>query len=226
MDKKMRMSPMRRATLHKLAVSGAIGAGGFAGLMRTALAVDPRQGIRQMKGNVTIDGKPAEHGQTIRPGQKVATGTDGEVVFVIGKDAFLQRANSEFIIERGTGVAVLRYITGKVLSVFGKGRKMLETPTATIGIRGTGCYIEAEQARTYFCLCYGVADIVPNSDPQQHETLHTKHHDYPVYIDNGPMPTMMVKAKVINHIDDELIMLEALVGRKPPFYGKNDKDDY
>jgi hypothetical protein len=28
---------------------------------------------------------------------------------------------------------------------------------------------------------------------------------------------MMQKAESINHTDDELVMLEALVGRKPPF---------
>jgi len=28
-----------------------------------------------------------------------------------------------------------------------------------IGIRGTGAYIEAEPTRTYFCLCYGTADV-------------------------------------------------------------------
>jgi hypothetical protein len=31
------------------------------------------------------------------------------------------------------------------------------------------------------------------------------------------MPSMMVTAPVINHTDAELVMLEALVGRKPPF---------
>jgi hypothetical protein len=34
------------------------------------------------------------------------------------------------------------------------------------------------------------------------------------------MPKMMVPAGVINHSDDELKLLEALVGRWPPFYGQ------
>jgi len=29
---------------------------------------------------------------------------------------------------------------------------------------------------------------------------------------------MLMGAPVINHTDDELIMLEGLVGRRPPFY--------
>jgi hypothetical protein len=51
----------------------------------------------------------------------------------------------------------------------------------------------------------------------------TTHHDHPLYIhDNMKMPTMMVSAPVINHTDAELVMLENLVGRWPPFYGKVD----
>jgi len=34
------------------------------------------------------------------------------------------------------------------------------------------------------------------------------------------MAKMMVPAGVINHTDAELEMLEALVGRTPPFYGR------
>lgn len=210
----------RRALLRRLAASGAIGTGGMAALLQSALAASPRQGFRKISGTVTVDGKPAEQGQVIRPGQRVETGPDSEAVYVIGKDAFLQHENSAFEIDRRPAVVILRYITGKVLSVFGKGRKRLETPTATIGIRGTGCYIEAEAERTYFCLCYGEAVVEPHADHAQRETVRTKHHEYPLYIGAAPGSVMMSKAKVINHTDDELIMLEELVDRLPPFYGK------
>ncbi|HYD78242.1 MAG TPA: hypothetical protein VEC06_00400 [Paucimonas sp.] len=216
----------RRESLRKLAVAGAVGAGAYAGLIRAALAANPRQGIRELQGAVEIDGQPARLGQKVLPGQSVTTGPDGRAVFVIGKDAFLQHADSEFRIEHGAATAVLRYVTGRILSVFGKGRKRLETPTATIGIRGTGCYIEAAQEQTYFCLCYGEADVTPNGDPAQRETVRTQHHDYPLTIDAGPGPTMMAKAAVVNHTDDELTMLEALTGRKPPFHGKDYRYDY
>lgn len=226
MNKKIRMSSGRRTALKTLAMTTAIGAGGFAGLIRAALAANPQQGIREMKGRVTIDGKPAESGQKILPGQKITTGEDGEVIFVVGKDAFLQRANSEFTFEHSAGVVVLRYITGKVLSVFGKGRKTLTTPTAAIGIRGTACYIEAGQESVYFCLCYGTAIVAPNGDPVQRTTIRTKHHDHPIIIGAAAGSTMMANTQVINHTDAELILLESLVGRKPPFYGKSYKDDY
>ncbi|MBI1891741.1 MAG: hypothetical protein HYS18_13920 [Burkholderiales bacterium] len=198
-----------------------LGAGGVLGTIQAALADEVKKGITHMKGRVTVDGKPAALGQLIRAGQTVATGPDSEVVFVLGPDAFMLREKSELAIEGKIVVSALRFITGKVLSVFGKGAKQLRTPTATIGIRGTACYIEAEAGSTYFCLCYGEAELIPSADPTAREIIRTQHHERPLAISNKSGGAMMAKAPVINHTDAELIMLESLVGRKPPFYGKS-----
>ena len=113
-------------------------------------------------------------------------------------------------------------VTGKLLSVFGRGPRRIATSTATIGIRGTGIYIEAEAERTYVCTCYGVVDLQASNMPAAKETVRTIHHDAPRYIyAHGEMPIQMIQtAPVMNHSDAELIMLEALVGREPPFVGK------
>ena len=126
----------------------------------------------------------------------------------------------------------MRVVTGRILSVFGKGERQVKFSTAVIGIRGTACYIEEkvgtggtadDKAPTYFCLCYGTAQITPTAAPDQQETIQTTHHDHPLYIsDDMQMPSTMVSAAVINHTDAELILLENLVGRLPPFYGKTD----
>ncbi|WP_211097411.1 hypothetical protein [Herbaspirillum sp. ST 5-3] len=220
MSKERQTSALRRAMLRRLALAGAAGSGMLA-LLREAIASGPEGGMRNIKGEVHVDGKPATLGQTILPGQTVTTGAGGEAVFVIGKDAFLQREDSSFRIEREAGVVVLRYLSGKILSVFGKGRKKLITPTATIGIRGTACYIEAEEARTYFCLCYGHAVLTPFADIARPRVLRTSHHERPLYI--GMEKSAITRAHVVNHRDAELIMLEALVGRRPPFYGKPER---
>ncbi|HYD59896.1 MAG TPA: hypothetical protein VEC35_06060 [Noviherbaspirillum sp.] len=215
----------RRAVLRRLAVAGTLGAGGLAGLLRAAIAAghgNAQGGMRSIKGTVTIDGQPAVIGQQVLPGQKVVTGPGSEAIYVIGKDAFLQHENSEFGIDRAAGVAVLRYITGKVLSVFGKGKKRLDTPTATIGIRGTGCFIDAGQDSTYFCLCYGGAVVRPKDNPRARKWIRTRHHESPYYIDSGKSGPAFRPAHVDNHTDDELVMLEKLVGRLPPFHGKTD----
>jgi len=209
----------RRQTLKRLAVAGVLAGSSLSGLIREALAngttpVTP--GVLKVTGNVTINGKIARLGMAVGTGDTLVTGANSEIIYVIGQDAFLQRENSTVSFS-GTAVEVMRVLTGKILSVFGKGHKTLETATATIGIRGTGCYIESEARRVYFCLCYGVAELAPSADPTHIEHIETKHHDHPVYINDDSSMPMMVDASVINHSDAELELLESLVGRRPPF---------
>lgn len=220
MKKSELLNRMRRATLVRLAATGLLGSGGMSIALR-ALAADGRQGFVSVKGQVTLDGKSVVVGDIVRVGQKVVTGPASEAVLVHQQNAFLLRENTQFMIDESALTPVLRYISGKVLSVFGKGEKKLRTPTAAIGIRGTGCYIEAEASRTYFCLCYGEAELSPLADPEHKEVIKTMHHEHPLYIGDKEASVMMVKAPVKNHSDAELIMLEGLFGRKPPFYGLN-----
>jgi len=209
----------RRQTLKRLAVAGVLAGSSLSGLIREALAngttpVTP--GVLKVTGNVTINGKIARLGMAVGTGDTLVTGANSEIIYVIGQDAFLQRENSTVSFS-SAAADVMRVLTGKILSVFGKGHKRLETATATIGIRGTGCYIESEARRVYFCLCYGVAELAPSADPTHIEHIETKHHDHPVYINDDSSMPMMVDASVINHSDAELELLESLVGRRPPF---------
>lgn len=190
--------------------------------LRAALAAGTLPpGVAQIKGDVRINGKPAERGQRVAQGDVIATGRNGELVFVAERDAFLVRADSR--IEFGSAAArgavtVLRVLTGAMLSVFESGaRREIRTTTATIGIRGTGIYVETSAQRTYACTCYGEAVLTPVDDPAAAETVRTKRHDQPRYIYGKGMPQMMEAAPVVNHTDAELQMLESLVGRKVPF---------
>jgi len=161
----------------------------------------------------------------VKPGDVVVTGRDAELVMVVGRDAFLVRANSrvEFSGDAARlAVAALRVVTGAVLSVFEPGaRKRIQTATASIGIRGTGVYVEVDEMRTYVCTCYGEAELTPVGDPKAGETVRTTHHDQPRYIYPRGMPRMIEHAPVINHTDAELVLLESLVGRKVPFDPKS-----
>jgi hypothetical protein len=209
----------RRAWLRRALLGGAI----MPVLLRDALAARTLpSGMVMIKGEVTVNGNAARTGTLVKPGDSVVTAAGGLAVFVVGKDAFLLRENSE-LLTAGSRVLIasLRLVTGKLLSVFGRGRCDITTPTATIGIRGTGIYIEVEAERTYVCTCYGVVDLQASNMPEARETVHTTHHDAPRYIyAHGDMPIKMIEAApVINHSDAELIMLEALVGREPPFVG-------
>lgn len=219
MTQKQTSNQGRRAALIKLAGAGAVGVGGYLGLLQAALAADPTQGIRQLKGDVTIDGRPATLGQVIMPGQTVRTGAKSQAVYVVGNDAFLQREDSALQFEDNALVITLRYLNGKILSVFGKQNKQLITPTATIGIRGTACYIEAASQETYLCLCYGEVIVRANHQKTKPITFRTDHHERPLFIGNQKGQAAIRKAPMRNHTDAELILLEELVGRLPPFYG-------
>jgi hypothetical protein len=191
-------------------------------LLRRALAAGSvEKGVARVKGDARINGTPAKQGMDVKAGDVVTTGADGEIVFVIGGDAFLLRANSRVEVQGQKGSLIaegLRIFTGAVLSVFRPGqRKTVQTTAATIGIRGTGLYVEAEAKRTYVCLCYGEAEIVPVDEPAARETVRTRHHEAPRYVMAKGSPRMIMGAPVINHTDAELTLLESLVGRKPPF---------
>jgi hypothetical protein len=179
------------------------------------------KGIHRIRGDVRVNGAPAREGQDVRAGDVVTTGGASEAVFVAGKDAFLVREHTRLEVEGAAGsllLSGLRIVSGAVLSVFSPGEaKAVRTPTATIGIRGTGAYVEALADRSYVCICYGEADIASSMDPSARETIRTSHHEQPRYVMGMGAPQMLMGAPVINHTDVELGFLEGLVGRRPPF---------
>jgi len=213
-------SARRRWLLRTVA---ALGVASVPMAIRQALArgVNPAApGIYDMDGDVRVNGTLVRPGFLIRPGDVIETGPNSRAVFIVGKDAFLLRANSRLVTAgREMFIDAFRILTGKLLSVLGPGARRIVTRTATIGIRGTGIYVEAERDRTYVCTCYGTAELDSVFKPEERETVTTTHHDQPRYIYGESMPgiKMIEGAPVVNHTDDELVMLEALVGRTPPF---------
>lgn len=184
-------------------------------LVRDALAQGKvKSGVHTVRGEASINGQPAKPGMAVNAGDKVATGKDAQIVFVVDRDAMLARQNSSVEVAKGG----LRVVSGAVLSVFAPNQKKeLRTATATIGIRGTAVYLEASEDRSYVCTCYGEAVLEPTGDPQARETVRTKHHEQPRYVMAKGAPKMIAPAPMQNHTDAELEMLEALTGRKPPF---------
>src|ERR1043166_9246309 len=187
--------------------------------------------IYRGQGGVKIDDKPAPLDTRVSSGSTIETGKDSEIVYVQGTNSYIQRANSRVVLERAPQAdsivsSGLRIVTGALLSVFQRGTPMqLKTKTATVGIRGTGVYLEADPEQTYFCTCYGVADVVANDDPESRDQVAAQHHDKPLYILTGQSKGKNIRrAGFLNHTDQELMLIETLVGRKPPFVFP--KDDY
>ena len=145
-------------------------------------------------------------------------------MFVDAKDAFLLRSDTKIKIQHHRNkkrIIGFEVIKGGVLSVFSKKKRKIRTPSALIGIRGTGVYIEVDDEKSYICTCYGKAILQRKDNLDVKEVVKTSHHDEPRYIYIGK--NIIDKAPVINHTDLELIMLEEQVLRKPPFVGKDGK---
>lgn len=226
----------RRDFLIKALSSGlfATGAYGFS-LPAIAMGQIPRElipgkSVYKLSGTVTVDNKPATIDTKITAQSAVETGSNSHIIFAVGKDAFVLRSNSKMQMSGNEFIlSGLRLITGKLLSVFGERKKSehlrMKTAVATIGIRGTGAYLESEPDQTYICTCYGTADLASNADKQSKETVVTKHHDAPRYIlADAPAGKSIRQAPVINHTDEELELIESLVGRSVPFAFTGDYD--
>lgn len=144
---------------------------------------------------------------------------------IVERDAFLIRANTQVEFhppEEKAPAGVMRVLSGRILSAFTPNRgKELRTTTATIGIRGTGAYLEVSPDVSYVCTCFGEAQLSATSDATQTELVRTTYHDSPryVYAATPAQGPLIVPAPMINHRDAELIYLEELVGRKAPFTG-------
>lgn len=176
--------------------------------------------LHEIDGEVTINGRLASRANEIRALDVIRTGSSGRLVLIAGKDAFLVRANSEVEIlgkPKALALTGLRMLTGALLGVFGKGApRQVLTATATAGIRGTAIYIEASPERTYFCTCYGTVEIEDQHRAEK-RLITSGYHTPNVIHAELTEGRMMQKAEFINHTDDELVMLERLVGRVPPF---------
>ena len=179
--------------------------------------------IQSLKGVVMVNGHQANLETRIRAGDRVKTLERSEIVFAVGGDSFILRSNSSMKIDGDNNFLVqgLRLLSGALLTVFAPRKPadalMLTTPTATIGIRGTGVYLEAEPDLSYVCTCYGQVALAASDDPNDSEVIATTNHDMPRYITNKPVQGSRIRsAPVINHDDAELKLLEAIVGRKVP----------
>lgn len=184
------------------------------------------QSIFEMQGDVRVNGETANEKTFIKADALIETGSNSYVIFKVGKDAHILRENSRMQLQGSNVLETgLNLFTGKVLSVFGERSKnqkkhTLRTSTATIGIRGTGVYAESHEDSSYLCTCYGNTLIESQnqlSGKSQQEEIKATHHDAPRFILKEPEKgKLIVPAPVFNHTDEELILIETIVGRESP----------
>ena len=175
--------------------------------------------IHELQGTVTVNKKVLTLTSIIRSGDEIMVSPDGKLVFSIGEDAFLVRGGSTLQVyaeEGGMLVSALRLVTGAMLGVYGKRKTTtrIYTATATIGIRGTAVYASVMPDRLYTCTCYGHTDLIVGLEKAD---VIATHHNAHVVTTSKSGNSQMKAFEVLDHNDDELRMLEALVGRKPIF---------
>jgi len=183
--------------------------------------------IRDLQGSAKVNGKPASRATRVRPGDRIETGPKSKLVLVIGADAFLLREKSRLNLEKSlpgqpSVIAGLRLSAGAMVAVFGPGSRHIQTSTAVAEIRGTGVYIEASAKQTYFCTCYGEVDLRDKTGKAHKLVVSGYHAPNLIYAQPVKGQTIVV-SRFKDHTDDELIMLDGLVGRTSPIAEHNRK---
>jgi hypothetical protein len=147
------------------------GAAALLVVRETLAAGTVEKGVYRVRGEARVNGALARPGMDVNPGDAVTTAADSEIIFVVNRDAFLLRGRSRLEVGAAAG-NVFRLVTGALLSVYQPGvRKTLHAQNATIGIRGTGVYVESAADKSYVCTCYGEAELIPLADPGRRDRL-------------------------------------------------------
>lgn len=226
----------RRLWLIKALAAGAFGSGlpnakalGFSIFGSKPAKLPPDQSIYGLSGDVLVNNQQATLSTPVKPGDTLQTGKNSEVIFVVNSHAMILRGDSLLVVERAETsisslvIGGLRMLTGKLLSVSRNSPMRVTTATATVGIRGTGFYVESDPELSYFCTCYGATEVQATDDPESREIIAASHHDRPVYIvKDGGKGKNIRNAPFLNHSDQELALIETLVGRTTPFVFSKD----
>lgn len=189
-----------------------------------AAAQAPFGMVRELAGTVTLNDFPLARNSALQAGQTIRTGADGRVWFTIGADAYFLRPNSTMRLDGSKPgeplIDFLRLVTGALGATFERGmRRTLVAPTATIGIRGTGVYLEASPDVAYFCTCFGSTEILtaPSGNMMESVAVSTENHQARMIHREAMGGTRILRAGFERHTNEEIARLEALVGRPDPF---------
>jgi hypothetical protein len=179
--------------------------------------------IHQLRGEVFINNRSASLSSRIAAGSKIVVSHGGELAFSIGNDAFLLKGGTAVELVGGSPLSGLRLLTGSMLASLESRSKpfRLVSSMAIVAVRGGAVYLSAEPHRLYTCSCYGETDLRIGRHRQQiSASSHTAHEivKNPSGKTGDKMAGLALNdMDVIDHTDDELRMLESLVGRVPAF---------
>lgn len=171
-------------------------------------------GIHKLQGEVFIDNRQASADSRIQAGSRVVVAHDGALAFSIGQDAFLLKGGTAVELVGGTTLSSLRLLTGSVLASLETRSKpfRLVSSMAIVAVRGGAVYLSAEPHRLYTWIRYGESEL---RFGRQRQLVSASDSAYEIVRD--PAGMSMQSMQVLEQMDDELRVLESLVGRTPAF---------
>jgi hypothetical protein len=197
--------------------SAALGAGA---LLPLPAAAQAQWGtVHELAGRVLLNGRPMTRNSAIQPGQTITTEGDGHIWFTLAGDAFFLRPGSELRLSpsvRDSVIDALRLITGALGATFRRGaERSVIAQTVTIGIRGTGIYVQTAPEATYVCTCFGTTELSSLSGADATRVSATHHSGR--MIQRGDTRIRDAEMSLMPHTDEEMSRLERLAGRPYPF---------
>lgn len=178
--------------------------------------------VHELRGTVRVNGALVTRRTRFKPGDHIVCGNDGYLVFIHGDDAYMLRSRSELVIgpraDDPQRMGLFNLVTGALGAVFRRksGFRQVRTQLATIGIRGTGFYVETRGDGTYFCTCWGAVEIQANDSPSEREQIESRNHTPRLIRANAIDGTRLKPAAFETHTNEEMDILEKCVGRRSP----------
>ena len=132
--------------------------------------------VHDFQGQLSVNQLPAKIGQEIKAGDMVVTGVNSKATIVFNGDAYHLKEKTNFTLPNEQGTSA-NLVTGAVLAALtpGKPKKIQIGEKVLLAIRGTGVYIEVDEEKSNFCLCYGSANL-SSSKSDIDVTTDTKFH--------------------------------------------------
>src|SRR4051812_17033157 len=120
--------------------------------------------VHELSGKVFLNGLPLTPQSAVQGGQTVTTGANGRVWLSVAGDAYFLRPRSELRLHsanwRESLINALRLVTRAMGATFRPGLpRSVVAQTVTIGIRGTGVYVETSPEESYACTCFGTTEM-------------------------------------------------------------------
>ena len=140
--------------------------------------------ITYVTGDVTVNGKPADHGQVINGPTVIKTGAASECEIVFNtKNIIHIQENSLFRMDPGSPGPLVELDEGSLAAVVKKLSRTtsdygfgIATPTVVTGVRGTSYFVKVENDdSTYVCVCNGTIHT-EGSDGSEGQDMTAAHH--------------------------------------------------